>query len=68
MSNMSKKIMGENLKLFDVWMQQESNLIQEVARSFGEVMCLHYFLNTVIKSCDNTLKYEVPQFQFSLLI
>jgi len=59
MDNMSKKIMGDNMSLFEVWMMQESNLIQEVARSFGEVMCLDYFVNTVLKACDNDTKYNL---------
>ena len=53
---MSKKIMGENIGIFEVWMQQESNLIQEIARSFGEVICLEYFVNEIIKNADSQIK------------
>ena len=56
MGNMSQKIMEQHLGIFDVWMQQESNLIQEVARSFGEVMCLEYFVNDILKNADSSIK------------
>ena len=47
--------MNEGLPLYGVWMKQEASLIQEVAKSFGEVMSLDYFINTVITHADQSI-------------
>lgn len=56
--------MQENVSLFDVWMQQESALVQEVAKSFGETMCLNHLLKTVIPRAEVAAKYH---FTFSFV-
>ncbi|KAL7750429.1 hypothetical protein RI367_004203 [Sorochytrium milnesiophthora] len=46
--NMAKKLKsGSGSQLFDVWMGQESDLIQEVAKSFGERVCADEFAKLV---------------------
>ena len=47
--------MKQGESLFDVWMAQESDLIQSAARSYGERIVLEQFLE-VISNADNSLK------------
>lgn len=46
---MANKVLAGQ-QLFDVWMKEESDLIQAVARSYGEHMCLLQFRQNVAKT------------------
>jgi len=44
-NRMTEKVLNQGQKLFDVWMTQESDLIQEVGKGYGEEMVLNVCLN-----------------------
>jgi len=45
MARMNKKIMEEGQPLFDVWMKQESDLIQYTGECYGELMTFDVCMN-----------------------
>ena len=56
MSNMMKKVAEEKKDLFDVWMKEESDLVQNVALSHGERVIFEYgynLLNGKVKDPHN---------------
>lgn len=48
--------MSQGQTLFDVWMKQESDLIQAVAKAYGERICVEAILNATIEEKDAPLK------------
>ncbi|ORZ29713.1 hypothetical protein BCR44DRAFT_56859 [Catenaria anguillulae PL171] len=52
-ASMAAKIKGQGQHLFDVWMGQESDRIQLLARMFGERVCADAFAEAVAKAQDN---------------
>ncbi|KAJ3085618.1 hypothetical protein HK102_013990 [Quaeritorhiza haematococci] len=53
--NMSSKLKS-GAKLFDVWMKQESDLIQGTAKAYGERVCLDAFVNVIQRETDAGVK------------
>lgn len=47
--------MKKGEQLFDIWMSQESDLVQAVSRSYGERIVLEQFIK-VLSTCDQSLK------------
>lgn len=47
--------MKQGEQLFDIWMSQESDLVQAVARAYGERIVLEQFIKT-LSTCDQSLK------------
>jgi acyl-CoA oxidase len=50
---------GGGAKLFDVWMKQESDLIQATSKAYGERICMEQCLSEAEKASDRSLKYVV---------
>ena len=57
LSTAMKTKMGAGAQLFDVWMKQESDTIQALARSYGERVCLDEFLRVLSTVKDTALRY-----------
>lgn len=53
-STLDRKIKKEKQPLFDVWMKQESDLIQGVARAHGERICMEQFVAHVYTTSGPT--------------
>ena len=53
--NMKTKL-GKGETLFNVWMKEESDLVQAVARAYGERICLEQLLEQHSKQTDPELK------------
>jgi len=49
MENMRLKVMEQKKPLFDVWMKQESDLIQEVGQAYGDQLVFNHCANMVEK-------------------
>ncbi|KAI8910834.1 acyl-CoA dehydrogenase/oxidase [Gorgonomyces haynaldii] len=56
LSKTMKSKLGGGAGLFDVWMKQESDTIQALAKAFGERICLEQFLIIVEKETNQELK------------
>jgi acyl-CoA oxidase len=53
---MMQKTKGEGKSVFQVWMLEESDLIQATAKSFGERICVEEFAHVIQKENDSGLK------------
>lgn len=53
--NMTTKL-GRGEALFDVWMKQESDLIQGLARAFGERICLESIMSAIANESTASVK------------
>jgi acyl-CoA oxidase len=47
MMRMQKKVLEDGRPLFDVWMYEESDLIQAVGTTYGNLMCFEVCFNTI---------------------
>ncbi|KAJ3186680.1 hypothetical protein HDU85_007500 [Gaertneriomyces sp. JEL0708] len=56
LSKQMKQKLAQGSKLFDVWMKEESDLIQSLARAFGERNCLEQLLTVINKESDAGVK------------
>ncbi|KAI9104450.1 acyl-CoA dehydrogenase/oxidase [Phlyctochytrium arcticum] len=61
LSQHMKTKLGKGAKLFDVWMKEESDLIQSLARAFGERVCLEQILAVAEKEQDANVKKIVTR-------
>jgi hypothetical protein len=50
MQNMSSKVENKGQSLFDVWMKQESRLVQDIALVYGEIVCMQQLIEVTNKS------------------
>ena len=56
-----KEKMASGQKLFDVWMKQESDTIQDLSKSHGERMCMEQAINAANKCKDESTKKIILQ-------
>jgi len=54
-TTLQTEILSNGKPLFEVWMYEQSDLIQDVGRSYGETVVINSFYN-VIQSSDNSLR------------
>ncbi len=53
---MIQKTMEQGKSIYQVWMMEESDLIQATAKSFGERICVDEFAHVIQKETDAGLK------------
>ncbi|KAJ3021319.1 hypothetical protein HKX48_008795 [Thoreauomyces humboldtii] len=56
LSKTMKAKLGKGAKLFDVWMREESDLIQSLARAYGERISLEQFVAAIERESDAGVK------------
>ncbi|KAI8827148.1 acyl-CoA dehydrogenase/oxidase [Fimicolochytrium jonesii] len=61
LSKTMKTKLGHGAKIFDVWMKEESDLIQDLARAYGERISLEQFLIVIHKETDTGVKKILGQ-------
>ena len=54
-TNMKEKTAGGQ-QLFDVWMKQESDTIQDLSKAYGERMCMEQIIQLINKNTDASFK------------
>ena len=56
-----KPVSNKGAELFDMWMKQQSDLIQGAARAHGERICMEQCLNTYKSASEQSLKDIILQ-------
>jgi hypothetical protein len=56
--NMKTKL-SKGATVFDVWMKEESDLIQDTAKAFGYRICMESILSSIAKENSQGIKYFI---------
>ncbi|EPZ31508.1 Acyl-CoA dehydrogenase/oxidase domain-containing protein [Rozella allomycis CSF55] len=56
LSRSIKEKMGQGQSLYEIWMKQESDAIQDLAKAHGERIVIENLVKRVIPTCDSDLK------------